>query len=61
MLVFKYKLYFRTCRNADLDSLHLLREKEREMEGELQILREENENKSNALDDEKRKNEQVRW
>lgn len=61
MLVCIYKLYFRACRNADLDSLHLLRGREKEMEGELQILIEERERESNALTDEKRKNEQVRW
>lgn len=31
------------------------------MERELQILREEKERESNALNDEKRENEQVRW
>ncbi|XP_053482318.1 centrosome-associated protein CEP250 isoform X2 [Ictalurus furcatus] len=49
----------RACRNADLDSLHLLRGREKEMEGELQILMEERERESNALTDEKRKNEQL--
>ncbi|XP_026766813.3 centrosome-associated protein CEP250 [Pangasianodon hypophthalmus] len=49
----------RACRNAELDSLHLLRARERETEGELQILREERERESNALADEKRKNEQL--
>ncbi|KAK3543475.1 hypothetical protein QTP70_022071 [Hemibagrus guttatus] len=49
----------RALRDADLDSLHLLRVREREMEGELQILREESERESNALSDEKRKNEQL--
>lgn len=56
-----YKLYFRFCRNADLDSLNLLRGREREMEEELQILREERERESNALNAEKRNNEQVIW
>ncbi|XP_058248634.1 centrosome-associated protein CEP250 isoform X1 [Hemibagrus wyckioides] len=49
----------RALQNADLDSLHLLRVREREIEGELQILREERERESNALSDEKRKNEQL--
>ncbi|KAK2850364.1 hypothetical protein Q7C36_009147 [Tachysurus vachellii] len=49
----------RALRNADLDSLHLIRVREREMEGELQILREESGRQSNALSDEKMKNEQL--
>ncbi|GAA6096625.1 centrosome-associated protein CEP250 [Tachysurus ichikawai] len=49
----------RALRNADLDSLHLIRVREREMEGELQILREERGRQSNALSDEKMTNEQL--
>ncbi|KAM9486262.1 uncharacterized protein Hap1MRO34_006362 [Clarias gariepinus] len=49
----------RACRNADMENLHLLRGRERELEEELQILREERERDSNALTDEKMKNEQL--
>ncbi|KAF7709786.1 hypothetical protein HF521_016636 [Silurus meridionalis] len=49
----------RDCRNADLNSLHLLRGRERELVGELQTLTDEKESKANALTDEEIKNEKL--